>query len=134
MIKQDKVQKMLLEQLSKMPIIQIAVDKCGIGRATFYRMCKKNKKFKEDVDKAIEQGRLLINDMAETQIISAIKDRNITSLIYWLNHNHPLYRTKIEIEANHKMADGKISKEQEILIKKAIELISPNIQEVQNEQ
>ncbi|HRY59785.1 MAG TPA: hypothetical protein P5096_00130 [Patescibacteria group bacterium] len=134
MIKQDKVQKALLEQLVKMPIVQVAVDKTRISRATFYRMIKKNKKFKEDVDKAIEQGRLLINDMAEVQIISAIKDRNITSLIYWLNHNHPVYRTKIEIEANHKMIDGKISKEQELLIKKAIELISPNLQEVQDEQ
>lgn len=134
MINKDKIQKVLIEQLTKMPIVQIAVDKAGISRATFYRMCKQSKKFKEDTDKAIEQGRLLINDMAETQIIQAIKDRNITSLIYWLNHNHPVYRTKIEIEANHKILDGKISKEQEILIKKAIELISPNLKEIEDEQ
>lgn len=134
MINKAKTQKTLLEQLTKMPVIQMVCDKNGISRATFYRMCKSSKKFKENVDEAIKQGRLLINDVAEAQIISAIKDRNITSLIYWLNHNHPVYRTKIEIEANHKMIDGKISKEQELLIKKAIELISPNLQEVQDEQ
>ncbi|HRY59909.1 MAG TPA: hypothetical protein P5096_00835 [Patescibacteria group bacterium] len=126
MINKSKVQKTLLEQLSKMPIIQVACDKSGVSRATFYRMCKESKKFKGNTDKAIQQGRLLINDMAETQIISAIKDRNITGLIYWLNHNHPLYKTRIEIEANHKINNGKISKEQEALIKKAIGLMIPN--------
>lgn len=134
MINKYKTQKTLLEQLTKMPIVQVAVDKSGISRATFYRMCKESKKFKEDVDRAIEQGRLLVNDMAEAQIISAIKDRNITGLIYWLNHNHPLYKTRIEIEANHKMIDGKISKEQEKIIKQAIKLISPSIAEVPNEK
>jgi len=133
MINKSKVQKILLEQLAKIPIIQVAVDKAGISRATFYRMCNESKKFKRDSDQAIEQGRLLINDMAETQIISAIKDRNITGLIYWLNHNHPLYRTRIEIEANHKINEGKISKEQEKIIKQAIKLISPALGELPNE-
>lgn len=132
MINKNKTQKALIEQLAKMPIVQVAVDKAGISRATFYRMCKDSKKFKAEVDKATEQGRLLINDMAETQIISAIKDRNITGLIYWLNHNHPLYKTRIEIEANHKINEGKISKEQEKIIKQAIRLISPALGDLQN--
>lgn len=123
-------QKQIIEQLKKNPIIQLACEKYNLPRATFYRWKKQFKKFGEEVDIAIAQGRYLVNDMAESQLMNAIKDGNITACIYWLKSNSPNYSTKIEVNANHRVVDGTISKEQEEIIKQAIRLISPKIEEV----
>jgi len=120
----NKTQLVVIEQLHKTPIVQFACEKSGISRATYYRWRKDTKKFKEATDKAIEQGRFLINDLAESKLISAMKDGNITAIIYWLKSNSSNYSTKIEVNANHRIVDGKLSKEQEALIKKAIGLMS----------
>jgi len=77
-----KTKQLLLDQLRKTPIVQIAAEKIGVGRATYYRWRKEDKKFLKDSDQAIFEGNLLINDMAESQLISAIKDKNITSIIF----------------------------------------------------
>lgn len=61
----------------------------------------------------------VVNDMAESQLLSAIRDRNISAIFYWLNHRHSAYSNKLEITA--KVKDETLSPEQEELIKKALE-------------
>nr|MCW1949660.1 hypothetical protein [Candidatus Shapirobacteria bacterium] len=51
-------------------------------------------------EKAVRKGTLLVNDLAESQLISAIKDKNITAIIFWLKNNNPKYsERKINLPA-----------------------------------
>ncbi|MHB8362759.1 MAG: phBC6A51 family helix-turn-helix protein [Patescibacteria group bacterium] len=120
--RQNKSKRLLLENLTKTPIVQIACEKSGIGRATYYRWREQDQDFSTEADKALENGILLINDMAESQLISAIKDRNITATQYWLKHHHSKYKNKLEITA--KKDDETLTQEQEELVTKALLLAS----------
>ena len=105
MKKSDKAREALLEQLRKTPILQIACEKVGISRVTLYRWRAESKEFSKAVDDAMLEGRLLVNDLAESQLIGAIKDRNMTAILAWLKHNHPSYKTRIEIEGALKVIE-----------------------------
>ena len=73
---------------------------------------------------ALEDGNKLINDMAESQLMSAIRDKNMTAIIYWLNHHHAAYATKMEITAKLKNDNEQLTPEQETLMVKALKLAS----------
>lgn len=119
--RQSKEKQLLIEQLKKTPIIQIACEKAGVGRASYYRWRKDDAEFAKVCDEALETGVHLINDMAESQLISAIKDKNMTAIIYWLKSRHPDYTTKVEITTN-KNHDINLTDEQKELLNKAIEM------------
>jgi ACT domain-containing protein len=121
MKKNDKAKTELLEQLRKTPIIQIACEKLGINRTTLYRWRAENKEFAKAIDEALLEGRLMVNDLAESQLIGAVKDRNITAILAWLKHNHPTYRTRIEIEGSLKVID-ELSPEQAEQVRRALAL------------
>ncbi len=36
-LRQGKLQKQMIEQLGKIPIVQVACERIGIGRQTYYR-------------------------------------------------------------------------------------------------
>ncbi len=122
-IKQDK--QTLLVQLKKTPIVQIACEKTGIGRSTYYRW-KADEDFAKLADEAIAEGVSLINDMAESQLLAAIRDRNTSAIFYWLNHRHPSYSNKLEITGQ--IEDKSLTPEQQKLIKTAMERASIIIQ------
>lgn len=98
-MKTKKNKTFLIEQLKKTPIVEIACQKSGISRSTFYRWKKEDVEFAKKADDALYEGTLLVNDMAESQLMSAIKDKNMTAIIFWLKHRHPVYANKIEITA-----------------------------------
>lgn len=52
-IKQQKA--LLLEHLEKTPIIQIACEKSGIGRSTYYRWIDQDKKFAKSARQALKK-------------------------------------------------------------------------------
>lgn len=122
--RQSKNKEQLLEILKKTPIVQIACEKAGIGRATYYRWRKDDAEFVKVSDQALLDGNLLVNDMAESQMMSAIKDKNMTAIIFWLKHHHPAYATKIEITATNKNQDIELSDEQKALLNKALEMVA----------
>lgn len=96
-MKTDEQKKKLIEQIRKTPIIQIACEKSGIGRATYYRWKKDDAQFREAAETALYEGESLINDMAESQLISAIRNQNMTAIIFWLKNHHKKYRNKVEV-------------------------------------
>ena len=57
-------------------------EKSGISRATYYRWKKDDPDFREKAEEALMDGESLINDMAESQLISAIRDQNMTAIIF----------------------------------------------------
>ena len=100
---------------------------------TFYRWKNEDEEFAKNVDEAILDGHLLVNDLAESQLIGAVKDRNFQAIAYWLKHHHPNYKTRIEIEgAVH--AIHKLSPEQEAVMRKAFELAGINIDDYKSQE
>lgn len=87
----EKGKEILLEQLLKTPIVQIACEKTGIARSTYYRWLDDDDEFNNRIREAIRKGKSLINDMAESKLISAIQNGNTTAIIYWLKNNHKGY-------------------------------------------
>ncbi len=117
---------LLLEQLKKTPIVQIACEKLGISRMTYYRWRKEDPKFSKESDTALSDGSMLINDMAESQLMSAIRDKNMTAIIFWLKHHHATYTERLEISGHLKHTSEELTPEQEALVKKALSLVSKN--------
>ncbi len=122
--RQSKNKELLLELLRKAPIVQIACEKVGIGRATYYRWRKEDAEFVKLSDQALFDGNLLVNDMAESQLMSAIKDKNMTGIIFWLKHHHPAYATRVEVTTNNKNQDIELTDEQKALLNKALEMVA----------
>ena len=128
--RQNKEKQVLLEILKKTPIVQIACERSSIGRATFYRWKKDDKKFAEEVAIALDEGKNLINDMAESQLLSAIRDKNLQAIIFWLRNHHYSYKSRVEVTTRHE--EKELTKEQKELIKQAILLAQAERKE-QNE-
>ena len=122
--RQSKSKLAILEQLKKVPIVQVACEKSGVGRATYYRWRQEDEQFTKEADRALMAGSLLVNDMAESQLMSAIRDKNLTAIIFWLKHHHAKYATRVEVTAQLKNMDEKLSSEQEALVTKALQLAS----------
>lgn len=123
-MKTDKQKQMLLDQLKKTPIVEIACEKASVSRATYYRWRKENPEFTKMAEEAIIDGESFINDMSESQIISLIKEKNWPAISFWLRHHHPKYANKIEVEANIKNIDAELSPEQQEIVKEALRLAS----------
>ena len=111
--------QLMIEQLRKTPIVQVACEKTSVARSTYYRWREEDPEFAKQADKALAGGVALVNDMAESQLLSAIRDRNISAIFYWLNHRHSAYSNKLEITA--KVKNEVVTPEQAELIKKALE-------------
>jgi len=121
-VKQKKQKELFVEQLKKTPIVQIVCERLDIGRSTFYRWRRNDKKFSAECDKALEEGCALINDLAESTLISGMKNGNITACMYWLNHRHSAYKNKLEVSGGLEIKKDELTKEQETDIIRALEL------------
>ena len=135
-MRQDKNKALILEQLKKTPIIQIACQKIGVGRTTYYRWKNLDQDFAQMAEEALSEGFGFINDMAESKIIAAIQNDNLTAAMYWLNHRHLTYRNKIELTTGLKQEEKKLSPEQQDLIDKALKIAAliPTKVEEKNEK
>lgn len=117
-------QAALLEQLRKVPIVSIACEKAGIGRATYYRWKKEDEEFAKIAEKALTEGTQLVSDMAESQLLGSIRDGNLGAVMYWLKHRNPHYNNKLEVTARLKNMDDELTPEQEAAITEALKLAS----------
>lgn len=126
MKKTDATKELILEQLRRSPIVEAACQKVGVSRMTFYRWKTEDTEFAKEVEQALHDGRLLVNDLAESQLISAVKDRNLAAVIYWLKNHHASYKNRLEIEGAVN-AVHELSPEQEALMRKAFALAGINL-------
>jgi hypothetical protein len=92
--RQEKQKELLIEQLRRIPIIQISCEKLNIARSTLYRWRDEDKEFEQKITEALNKGRMIVNDMAESKLLAAIQSGNMTAIIYWLKHNHKNYRER----------------------------------------
>lgn len=122
--RQSKHKEHILEQLKKTPVVQIACEKVGISRASYYRWRKEDPEFTKQSDQALLDGSLLVNDIAESQLMSAIKDKNMTAIIFWLKHHHPAYATRVEVTTTNNNREIHLTDDQKELLNKALEMVA----------
>lgn len=87
-----------LEELRKTPVVQVACQKVGWGRTTYYRIRKQDKHFAELADVALQEGRVVVNELGEAQTITLMKEKDMRAIRFWLTHNDPRYSNKLEIK------------------------------------
>lgn len=124
--RQEKQKRLLIEELEKNPVIQIACQRIGIGRATYYRWRQEDAKFTKEADKALLEGNNLISDMAISKLITAIKEQNLGAIKFWLMNHHPDYANKMHITGHIKQEHEELSAEEKALVRKAMKLVSWN--------
>lgn len=122
--RKEEDKKAVLEQLSKLPIIQVACQKAGVSRATYYRWRNEDKKFATDADEAIAEGVLMINDLSESQLITAIRNNNFSAVRFWLQNRHKAYTNKVEVLERDKSDNQELTAEQKKVISEALRLAS----------
>ncbi|MDP3696465.1 MAG: hypothetical protein Q8R55_00350 [Candidatus Taylorbacteria bacterium] len=124
-MKNQKQKELFLEQLKKMPIVEIACKNAGIGRATIYRWKKESGEFAKKMEETILDGEALITDMSESQLVSLIRDRNFPAIQLWLRQHHPKYATKVELSGRIEHAQEPLTAEEEALVREALRLALP---------
>ena len=120
-IQKDK--QKFLEVLEKNPVVQLACERSGVSKATFYRWKEADKEFSQKVEAALTEGNSLISDIAIAQLISAIKEKNLGAIKFWLQNHHPDYTEKLHITAEIEQ-EVSLSPEQEALVRRALELVA----------
>lgn len=112
----------LLKQLEKTPIVEAACKAIGLPRSTYYRWRKDDEAFSDACDETIELSVGRINDLAEAQLISAIKEKNMSAITFWLKHHHHSYRNRLEVDARVQAVQQELTPEQAELVTKALQL------------
>ncbi|MBI3336287.1 hypothetical protein HYZ98_01830 [Candidatus Peregrinibacteria bacterium] len=126
-VRQDKNKELLLEQLRRTPIVQIACEKIGIARATYYRFLE-DPEFAKKADEAIREGSYLMNDVAEAALLSAIKSQNLSAIVFWLKNHHPAYTTRVELSGRITHVETSLTPEEQELVREALRLALPQRQ------
>ncbi len=123
-MKKDKTKNLLIEQLKKTPVAQIACEKVQVARASFYRWKIEDKEFAKAVEEALLEGETFITEMSESQLISMIRNGNFQAVQMWLRHHNPKYGQKIEISGNINQPQEELNPEQEAVVREALRLAS----------
>ena len=119
---QERIKALLIEQLKKTPVIQVACEKMNIGRSTFYRWKDQDKEFSKAVDESVAEGTDFVSDLAESRLIEAIRDRNLRAVLFWLRSHSTRYATKIELNGKLRVENEPLNDEQKAMIEKALTL------------
>ena len=123
-----KDKQKFLEILEKNPVIHVAIERSGVSKPTFYRWKTEDKEFAAKVGTALHEGNSLITDIAIAQLITAIKEKNLGAIKFWLENHDDQYRNEVHITAEIEQ-EIVLSPEQEALLRRALELVSlPNNQ------
>ncbi|MES2930775.1 MAG: hypothetical protein V4665_03250 [Patescibacteria group bacterium] len=91
-MKKERIHEALIEQLRKVPILQVACEKLNVSRNTVYTWRKQDKEFRIAMDKAFAEGDALVNDMAESQMISLMRKGSYPANAFWLRARHPKFK------------------------------------------
>ncbi len=119
-MKKNKFQDQFLDELRKVPIVQVACEKTGLSRNSVYRWRKDDKEFLKQMDIALSEGVALVNDMSESQLLTLIKEKNYPAISFWLRHRNDNYKNKLEITT--KEDNEELTPSQAKIVKQALKL------------
>lgn len=131
-MKKHRKKDEFLEQLRKVPIVQVAAEKSDLSRNTVYRWRKEDEAFKQAMDEALAEGEGLVNDMSESQLLSLIKEKNWSAISFWLRHHHNSYKNRLEVTAV--LPKEELTPEQEELVREALRLSATNQYQLNQEE
>jgi len=123
-MKKDRIKDLFLDQIRKVPIIEVACERVGVARSSIYRWIDEDKEFDKKLKEALAEGETMINEMSETQLISLIKEKNWAAISFWLRHRNPKFRERLEVTASLQAPQDKLDPEQEATVRKALQLAS----------
>ncbi len=89
--RQEKDKTEILKHLKDTSIVQVACARTGVSRATYYRWYHDDPEFSKVAEKAIEEGERYFCDLAESELINLIKEKNLGAIIFYLKVHHPKY-------------------------------------------
>jgi len=115
----DKQKQLFIEQLHKAPVIEVACQKVGVGRTTFYRWRNDDETFDDACTHALENGVGLINDLAESKLIGQIQDGEFAAIRFWLQNHKNVYGNKLQISAGK---SGELTDAEQEILKQSFEL------------
>jgi hypothetical protein len=121
-MKKNKLQDQFFEELTKVPIVQVACEKTGVSRNSVYRWRKDDPSFCKKMDQAIKDGVSLVNDMSESQLLILIKEKNYPAISFWLRHRNDNYKNKLEITT--KEESEALTPSQAKIVRNALKLAS----------
>jgi hypothetical protein len=124
-MKKNKVKDAFLEQLRKVPIVQVACEKVAVSRNSVYRWRNEDEDFRKAMEEALADGEALVNDMSENQLLSLIRDKNWSAISFWLRHRNPKFRERVEITTKVERVDEPLTPEQEELMKEGLRQALP---------
>ena len=128
-----KLEGSIVTLLRKGHVIEIVCQQCKITRQTLSRWKRESVEFAKVVDEAIAEGKEFLNDISEASLISAVKENNLSAIMYYLKHNHPSYKTRVEVEArilnSYQLSDEQKTLVSESLAKAVLPKISKNIKD-----
>lgn len=119
-MKKSKVTQQFLNQLRKVPIVQVACEKTGVSRNSIYRWRREDKTFAKQMDDAMADGVAFVNDMSESQLLTLIKEKNWSAISFWLKHRNDNYKNKIEITTVDDQEE--LTPSQQKIVKQALKL------------
>jgi len=120
-MKKTKIKDLFLEELRKVPIVQVACEKSGLSRNSVYRWRKEDKQFEKEMEKALAEGEALVNDLTESQLFNLIKEKSWPAISFWLKHRNSKFKERIEIEGGFKVIE-ELSPEKSEQVKNALTL------------
>jgi hypothetical protein len=91
-MKKHKVKDKFLAIIEKTPVIQHACEQCEISRNSYYEWMKKDPEFAQLVSDRMGIGIDLVNDVAESNVLTGIKKGDPGMTKYWLSARHKAYR------------------------------------------
>ena len=118
--RQEAERKLVMDQLRKIPIVQLACERSGVSRSTYYRWRREDAKFKKATDEAMQDGEEMINDLSESQLITLIKEKNYPAISFWLRHRNDNYKNKLEITT--KEESEALTPSQQKIVRNALKL------------
>lgn len=119
-MKKNKYQNQFLEELARVPIIQVACEKTSLSRNSVYRWRKEDTAFAKRMDESLAEGVALVNDMSESQLLNLIKEKNWPAISFWLKHRNDNYKNKLEIST--KEDSEELSPAQAKIVRQALKL------------
>ena len=128
--RQQREKELILDQLRKMPIVQIACEKTGVGRTTYSRWRSEDEDFRKAADEALHEGDAFINDLTETQLMNLIKNQkpHFGAIRYRLSRCHPKYADKLQLLGNISIKDERLTPEQEAVVREALKMVASSEQ------
>jgi len=117
-VRQSVLKNRFLEKIQEIPFVSSAAPFVGIDRSTYYRWRNSDSKFAREVDKQQLKGREKINDVIESVLLKKAQGGDITSIIFWLKHNHQRYTHRVLI----KYEDSELSEKEKRKIEKLLKI------------